>query len=163
MKICINICRKEGPRLRSLIVGLVLVLLVSDFSLYEKITMPYIELEKWNEVSVHSAETNLEIVESSKSVQENEIDWTDDNFAKGYYQSPIVIESHKLVFYQVAKVGSSVFKRLFRRMMGESDWLEASPHSNQVNGLKYIGDFPRDQQLEMLTSPNWTRAIFWLP
>lgn len=158
MKISINICR-EGPRLRLLIVGLVLVLLVSDFSLYEKITLPYREVGKWNEISVHSGETNPKI-DSSKIVQENEIDWTDTNFAKGYYDSPIVIESHQLVFWPVAKVGTSVFKRLFRRMMGESDWLEASPHSNKKNGLIHLGDYSREQQLEMMTSPNWTRAIF---
>ncbi len=158
----IKICRERNI-LRVLVVLPVLLLLLYNFSLVQKITLPYKEMsEKWDDAPAQVVETRNPRIESSKIIQENEIDWSDRNFAKGEYQSPIVIESHRLVFFQVAKVGASIFKRLFRRMMGYSDWLETMPHQkqNKADGLKHLKDYSRDQQLEMMTSPNWTRAIF---
>jgi len=100
-------------------------------------------------------------IEKVKIIQENEIDWSDSIFSLEGYNRPVVIESHKLVFFPVAKNGCTVFKKLFRRMMGESDWLEKNPHApSKTDGLKHVGHFSRDKQLEMMTSPNWTRAIF---
>lgn len=113
-------------------VPLVLVSLLHNFSLVQTITLSYKEMvEKWDDAPAQVVETRNPRIESSKVIQENEIDWSDRNFAEGGYQSPIVIESHKLVFWQVAKVGASVFKRLFRRMMGYSDWLEKMPHEKK--------------------------------
>jgi hypothetical protein len=86
-----------------------------------------------------------------------------------YYQqswdsSPIVIESHKLIFFSIPKAGCTVWKQLFRRMMGYSDWLSQDgdtmlPHNPRKNGLKYLYDYSTEQASEMMTSPEWTRAM----
>jgi len=91
------------------------------------------------------------------------IDWTDSIFRRdgfGWDNDPIVIESHKLLFFTVPKNACSTFKQLFRRMMGHADWLEANPHNPSDNGLRYLGHYDRDRQREFMTSPEWTRAIF---
>ena len=48
-----------------------------------------------------------------------------DAWTKGWDwdQHPYVIESHKLVFYTIPKVSTTVFKKLFRRMEGYDNWL----------------------------------------
>ena len=89
------------------------------------------------------------------------IDWNDSIFTRhGWDIDPIVIESHKLIFFTVPKNACSTFKKLFRRMMGYPDWLTASPHNPDTNGLRYLGHYSRQQQKEFMTSPDWTRAIF---
>ena len=144
------------------VVGLTLVLLLFfDFSLFQRISVPDNEVNKWNEVSEHTVETRNPQIETGKIIQENEIDWSDSRFALGGYDKPIVIESHKLVFFPVPKNACTVFKKLFRRMMGYRDWLEKNPHApSDIDGLKHLGHFSRDEQLAMMTSPDWTRAVF---
>lgn len=78
--------------------------------------------------------------------------------------SPIVIERFRLVFFTIPKVGCTVWKQLFRRMMNSSDWQSQDestwmPHNPDVNGLKYLYDYPLEQASKMMTSPEWTRAI----
>lgn len=77
--------------------------------------------------------------------------------------APIVVESHKLIFFTVPKVGSTVFKQLFRRMEGYLDYLQDEhplPHAPKRNGLKYLYDFEPHVADSMLTDPSFTRAIF---
>lgn len=77
--------------------------------------------------------------------------------------NPIVIESHKLLFFHVPKCGSTQFLQLFKRMNGASDWnteLDGRLHISLTNGLKYIGSYPLEKQVEMMQSPEWTKAIF---
>ena len=88
-----------------------------------------------------------------------------------YYKSldrwdsaPIVVESHKLIFFSIPKVGCTVWKQLFRRMMGYDDWKSQDgetlvPHNPETNGLKYLWDYSVEQASDMMTSPEWTRAI----
>lgn len=96
-----------------------------------------------------------------KRENDDGIDWSDSIFKrKGWDVDPVVIESHKLLFFTVPKNACSTFKRLFRRMMGYSDWLTRSPHDPAQNGLNYLGHYSREEQLMMMTSPDWTRAIF---
>lgn len=78
----------------------------------------------------------------------------------GWDSSPIVVESHKLVFFTVKKNACTVWKRLMRRMMQHSDWQEASPHDPSTNGLKYLKDYPRHQAEAILNDPLYTKAIF---
>lgn len=82
----------------------------------------------------------------------------------GWDVSPVVVEEYKLIFFTVPKTGCTVFKQLFRRMMGYQDWPNDRqpdmPHNPQVNGLKYLAQFPMRTVKHMLTSPDWTRAIF---
>lgn len=78
--------------------------------------------------------------------------------------SPVVIESHKLIFFTIPKVGCTVWKQLFRRMMGYEDWTSQDgtkliPHNPEENGLKYLYDYSTERASEMMTSPEWTRAI----
>ena len=96
----------------------------------------------------------------------DDIDWSDSIFRRnGWDIDPVVIESHKLLFFTVPKNSCSEFKMLFRRMMGFKDWktvgsMEDRLHNPATNGLKYLGSYPKEQQAEFMTSPEWTRAIF---
>ena len=83
--------------------------------------------------------------------------------------SPVVLESHKLLFFTTAKVGCTTFKMMFRRMMGYENYAVEShdgptglmlPWNPKTNGLKYLYDYDVARATEMMTSPDWTRAIF---
>lgn len=78
--------------------------------------------------------------------------------------SPVVLEDFRLLFFTTPKVGSTVFKQLFRRMMKIEGWSIDDgfdiPHSPRMNGLKYLYDYPTERAEEILTDPKWTRAIF---
>jgi hypothetical protein len=79
--------------------------------------------------------------------------------------SPVVVEQYKLIFFTSAKVGCTVWKQLFRRIMGLEDWrAEATkkllPWNPNINGLKYLYDYDRETASRMMTSPEYTRAIF---
>lgn len=83
---------------------------------------------------------------------------------KRWDSSPIVLESHKLIFFTIPKVGCTVWKQLFRRMMGYSDWRDQRetdfmPHNPKVNGLKYLSSYSIQEASRMMTSPEWTRAL----
>lgn len=83
---------------------------------------------------------------------------------KSWNSAPIVMESHKLIFFTIPKVGCTVWKQLFRRMMGYSDWMSQDyetyqPHNPAANGLQYLYNYTTEQASEMMTSPDWTRAI----
>jgi hypothetical protein len=79
--------------------------------------------------------------------------------------SPVVLEEYNLIFFTSAKVGCTVWKQLFRRIMGLEDWrAEATkrllPWNPEINGLKYLYDYDRETASRMMTSPEYTRAIF---
>lgn len=78
--------------------------------------------------------------------------------------APIVLEEYRLIFFSMPKVGCTVFKQLFRRMKGHNDWriqtTNKVPHNPDFNGLQYLWQYPLGRATEMMTSPNWTRAIF---
>jgi len=77
--------------------------------------------------------------------------------------APIVVESHKLVFFTIPKVGSTVLKQLFRRMEGYVDYLQDKhplPHAPKRNGLKYLYDYPPVEADAIISDPSFTRAIF---
>jgi hypothetical protein len=71
--------------------------------------------------------------------------------------SPIVLESHKLIFFTVAGVGDMTWRCLFRRMMGYKDWQDTS---QQFDGLRYLYDYTVSEATTMMTSLDYTRAIF---
>jgi len=76
--------------------------------------------------------------------------------------SPVVLEEYKLIFFTIPKVGCTVWKQLFRRMMGYTDYMSQEhglPHNVARNGLKYLKDYSLQQATEMMTSDQWTRAI----
>jgi hypothetical protein len=89
------------------------------------------------------------------------LDWSDTIFKRMYWDNdPVVVETHKLLFFTVPKNSCTEWKKLFRRMYGYKDWYSASPHDPSTNRLKYLGQYPKEQQQLMMTSPEWTRAVF---
>jgi hypothetical protein len=85
----------------------------------------------------------------------------------GWDAAPVVLEDYKVVFFTTAKVGCTVFKQLFRRMMGIPEWQAVTtkgphllPWNPEVNGLRYLYHYNRTAASRMMTSPDWTRAIF---
>jgi Sulfotransferase family len=79
--------------------------------------------------------------------------------------APVVLEEFKLIFFAAAKVACTTWKQLFRRMMGQPDWKleeykKLLPWNPELNGLKYLYDYNPEKASEMMTSSNWTRAIF---
>lgn len=85
-----------------------------------------------------------------------------DRKSTGWDVAPIVVPEYKLLFFTIPKVSCTTFKQLLKRMSG-LDWKEKdglSIHHPQKNGLKYLYDFELEEANEMLTSPEWTRAMF---
>ncbi len=108
---------------------------------------------------VESEDASSTIAVSKEPV--DAIDWNDKIFRREAWDNdPVVIESHKLLFFTVPKNSCSTFKMLFRRMMGYQNWFKAEPHDPSSNGLRYLGHYSLEQQIEFVTSPDWTRAIF---
>ena len=74
--------------------------------------------------------------------------------------SPIVVESHKLIFFWVTKAGCTTFKTLFRRMMGYKDWkTNLNVHYPKTNGLAYLNQYTLNEATAMMSSPDYTRAM----
>lgn len=90
----------------------------------------------------------------------------DSIYLKGDWDgAPVVLDNFKLIFFTSAKVGCTTWKQLFRRMMGHSNWSieeyeQMIPWNPELNGLKYLYDYDRETASDMMTSPEWTRAIF---
>ena len=94
----------------------------------------------------------------------NESSWipldSDDYIYSGHLgAAPIVVEGHKLVFFYVPKVSCTVWKQLFRRMMGYSDWKTKFPHNPKTNGLLYLNQLNISYASRILNDPDWVRAI----
>ena len=73
------------------------------------------------------------------------------------------MEEYQLIFFTVPKVGCTVFKQLFRRMAKYNNWKKSAsgiPHNPQINGLTYLYNYNVNNATAMLTSDNWTKAIF---
>jgi hypothetical protein len=78
---------------------------------------------------------------------------------------PVVVEEFKLVFFTVPKVACTTWKQLFRRIQGIPKWdiqdyTTGLPHNPDVNELKYLWHYSVQDANRIMTSPNWTRAIF---
>jgi len=90
---------------------------------------------------------------------------TDLIFEPGRWGNPFVLEEYKLVFFTIPKDACSEWKLLFRRMLGLPD-MDLKPHEEKIlhnpsyNGLTYITDYTMEAAQEMLTSEEWTRAVF---
>jgi hypothetical protein len=64
------------------------------------------------------------------------------------------------MFFVVPKNGSLEWLKLFRRMMGYDDWKTFPPHDVRHNGLPRLDEFNKEQEFKMMTSAEWTRAMF---
>jgi len=110
-------------------------------------------------VSLHSFNVRL----NSNSVEAVVLKKNDIIYQKrtdGRNFSPVVNEEYKVVFFMIAKDASSEWKRMFVRMTGSPNWCAHWIHKPEVNGLKHLNEYPIDQAQEMMTSPDWTRALF---
>jgi hypothetical protein len=74
--------------------------------------------------------------------------------------TPVVIESHKLVFFLVGEVGDVSWIKLFRRMMKFEKWWKISKNPKDMNGLRYLHTYSMAEANIIMTSPEYTRAIF---
>lgn len=55
---------------------------------------------------------------------------------------PIVRPNSKLIFFTVPKVACTLFKQLFRRMMGYGNYTAPKlAHNPKINGLTYLSDY----------------------
>jgi hypothetical protein len=81
-------------------------------------------------------------------------------YQQAWGAAPIVIESHKLIFFWIPKAGCTTFKHLFRRIMGYRDWkTNANVHYPKTNGLTYLNQYSLQEATEMMNSKEYTRAI----
>mmetsp|Transcript_28386 Transcript_28386/g.65893 ORF Transcript_28386/g.65893 Transcript_28386/m.65893 type:complete len:298 (+) Transcript_28386:139-1032(+) len=77
--------------------------------------------------------------------------------------SPIVLEEYRLIFFTIPKVACTVFKQLFRRIMGFPNWHihdDIYPHDPRRNGLKYLSQYPKQKATSILLNPNYIKAMF---
>jgi hypothetical protein len=73
--------------------------------------------------------------------------------------APIVIEQYKLIFFTIQKTGCTVWKQLFRKMMGYDDW-RTGPTWGTKTGLKQLRHSNLTQATLLMNDPSYTRAIF---
>lgn len=93
------------------------------------------------------------------------VEYGDSIYTVGVWDgAPVVVEKYKLLFFTIPKVGCTGWKQLFRRMMGLRNWklenVNYIPWNPEINGLRYLYDYDRETASHMMTSPEWTRAIF---
>ena len=79
-------------------------------------------------------------------------------FMKLIDSSPVVIESHKLIFFPIPKVADTLWLMLLRRMMGLHNW--NSLDADSYDGLVRLSDFTYARATAMMNSPEYTRATF---
>jgi Sulfotransferase family len=103
---------------------------------------------------------------SSHDRQELLVQYGDSIYVQNDWDgAPIVLEEYKLLFFSSPKVGCTTWKHLFRRMMGatnytDEDEMQLLPWNPELYGLKYLYHYNRSTASEMMTNPNWTRALF---
>ena len=100
-------------------------------------------IRRWVSITTTLVEQKGESIDASYHDDHNVAKFAKDIFKIewGYECSPIIIESHKLIFFTIQKVGCTVFKQLFRRMLGYDNWRNSGkglPHNPQMNGLQYL-------------------------
>ena len=91
------------------------------------------------------------------------IELSDREYKGGWHDPPFVIEKYRLLFFSTAKVGCTHWHLLFMRMVYNRTYAphqEDSVHAQAVNQLKLLRHYSVQQATHMMTSPDWTRAIF---
>ena len=73
---------------------------------------------------------------------------------------PVVNEEYNLIFFLTAKAASSEWIRFLMRLQGSDNWCAPTVHDKEVNGLKFLTDYSKEEAQEMMTSLKWNRAIF---
>ena len=91
------------------------------------------------------------------------IELSDPEYKGGWHDPPFVIEKYKLLFFSTAKVGCTHWHLLFMRMIYNRTYAshqEGRVHEHAVSQLKLLRHYSVQQATHMMTSPDWTRAIF---
>ena len=71
---------------------------------------------------------------------------------------PIVLESpYNLVFFPITGVADVAWRCLFRQISGFSDWQNTT---KQFDGLRLLSHYSVDKASVIMSSPNYTRAMF---
>ncbi|KAL3918764.1 MAG: hypothetical protein SGARI_007377, partial [Bacillariaceae sp.] len=122
-----------------------------------RLTLPY----SWHHLAVLEKQTNISYIDSLVHALQNR---SKVYFPGTWDGAGIVIQEYKLVLFTQGKVACTVFKQLARRMMHINDWRKHAepniPHNPKHNGLVYLYPYKMPDALTILTSPEWTRAIF---
>jgi len=90
-------------------------------------------------------------------LEEDDVIYADTGFP---IFSPVVVEEYKTIFFTVAKAASTEWIRMLTRMTGNPSWCATWIHKAEVNKLKRLYDYSIADAQKMMTSPEWTRAIF---
>jgi len=112
-------------------------------------------------VGVRDATQSASLPENQSQRQHPKLLPTDIIYGKYSFDMLVVIEEYKLIFFTILKVACSEWKALFRRMMGLNHQIHPKEvHNPKINGLKYLCDYSLEEALEIMTSEEWTRAVF---
>jgi hypothetical protein len=108
-----------------------------------------------------SSSTPVQLLQTS-DINSVQVLSTDFIMAPGWGKAPIVVESHKLIFFTIPKVACSVWKQLFRRMEGYNDWngSKINVHNPRVNGLRYLNQYSLQNATRLINDPTYTKVIF---
>lgn len=84
---------------------------------------------------------------------------------KGDFSNEVYVnEEFKFIFFPVAKAACTEWVRFFMRLNKSPLWCsneyEHGIHSIKHENIKFISDYTLEEQTEMMTSRDWTRAIF---
>lgn len=78
-----------------------------------------------------------------------------------YFNSPIVVEKYKLVFFWNEKSGCSTWKHILQYLSGINvTHPEMTVHNPKKNGLKYLCDYSDKEVSFMILNNSWTKAAF---
>jgi len=108
------------------------------------------------EQSATRTQTRTQTIELLRSDSIYGIDW---------WEKPVVIEEYKLIFFPIPKVACTEFKLLLHRMMSLSFELPAKGQVHTIqnpklNKLRTLSDYPMWKAQEMMSSPQYTKAVF---
>ena len=89
---------------------------------------------------------------------------TDLIYESERWGNPLIVPEYKLVFFTLPKVACTEWKLLFRRIYGLPEWPEGKLlqdlHNPALNQLMYLSNYTLEEAQNMLTSDEWTRAVF---
>jgi Sulfotransferase family. len=98
---------------------------------------------------------NQSTIHSSKHPKVNQGDFPNEVY---------VNEEYRIIFFPVAKVACTEWLRFFLRLNNSPLWCTSGYqngiHSAKRQGIKFITDYTLEEQTDMMTSQDWTRAIF---
>jgi hypothetical protein len=117
-----------------------------------------------NTTSLETTQHLLHVVPSSAPPKREQpfvqVEESDKIQRDGYNWAPYVIEEYRLLFFTIQKTGCTVWKQLFRRMLGYADWATAPTFPPKKAGLIQLKDYTLSEATRMINDPTWTRAIF---